>query len=90
MICCGTSAAAGSDNTVTQRVASGSSFEAREPVAVSRSSERRPRMDLTTISGRGAVYYLEAPAPPNDCGAHSFEILNPDPGEPRCVGVDLN
>jgi len=37
-----------------------------------------------------AVYYLDAPAPRNNCGPHLFEILNPDPGEPRCVGVNLD
>jgi hypothetical protein len=46
--------------------------------------------DAMALKKNGAVaFVLDEPAPPNSCGPHSFEIMNPDPGEPNCVGVNV-
>jgi hypothetical protein len=37
----------------------------------------------------GAVHVLDEPAPGSNCGPHKFEIMNADPGEETCVGLDM-
>ena len=37
----------------------------------------------------GAVHVLDEPATGNNCGPHKFEIMNADPGEETCVGLDM-
>jgi hypothetical protein len=82
MICYGTVADSAAGKTAPI-------LETRERPA-SRLPVPRSPANFKEIVGWGAVYHLDAPAPGNDCGPRSFEILNPDPGEPGCVGVDLN
>ncbi len=36
--------------------------------------------------GEGRIARLDNPAPGNNCPVPAFEILNPGPGEARCVG----
>jgi len=32
------------------------------------------------------IIVLDEPAPPNACGPNKFEVMNPDPGQPTCIG----
>ena len=59
-----------------------------EPRPDARPSRGWHRMDLVPMSEYGAsIYHLPEAAPPNRCGPHKFEVLNPWEGEDRCVGV---
>jgi hypothetical protein len=85
MICYGTSAMAEVRAPAQPRVAGELSIE---------TTEVSPRLSLprppTKFRGGGVAYYLDAPAPPNNCGPHQFEVINAEAGEPRCVGLDLD
>jgi hypothetical protein len=79
MICYGTPAIAAAD--IKESIGQAAE-EASAAFRVLRALDQRPSVG-------SAVYYTDAPAPPNNCDPRLFEIVNPDPGEPRCVGVDL-
>jgi hypothetical protein len=83
MICCGTAAATEGGKAQAQRVASTPAPDLTEDA---RHSPLRSRITRANERG-GAVHYLDAPAPPNGCGPHRFEVLNPEPGAYRCVGI---
>jgi hypothetical protein len=88
MICYGTTALADYRASVTHSFAPGASLGIREPRPDARPSRGWYRMDLTPMSEYGAsIHHLPEPAPPNGCGPHKFEVLNPWTGEDRCVGV---
>ena len=88
MTCYGTAAAADYRATVTHRFAPAPSLGIREPRPDPRPSRAWYRMDLTPSSEYSAsVHHLREAAPPNNCGPHKFEVLNPWTGEDRCVGV---
>lgn len=38
------------------------------------------------VAPSAKVRHLNEPAGPNNCGPRQFEVLNPDPGQPSCVG----
>ena len=79
MICYSTMATAAAD--IKEPIAQAGE-EGSAGFGVLRALDQRPSVG-------SAVYYTDAPAPPNNCGPRLFEIINPDPGEPRCVGIDL-
>jgi hypothetical protein len=40
-------------------------------------------------AGNGIIARLNNPAPGNNCPVPAFEVMNPGPGEARCVGYVL-
>ena len=88
MICYGTTALADYRASITHGFAPGTSLGIREARPDARPSSGRYRMDLVPMSEySAAIQHLPEPAPPNRCGPHKFEVLNPWAGEERCVGV---
>jgi hypothetical protein len=88
MICYGTIALADFRASVTHSFAPGTSLGIREPRPDAYPSRGYYRMDLVPMSEYNAsIHQLLEPAPPNRCGPHKFEVLNPWTGEDRCVGT---
>ena len=88
MICYGTTARADFRASVTHSFAPGESLGVREPRPDAYRSRGHYRMDLVPMSEYNAsIHRLIEPAPPNRCGPHKFDVLNPWTGEDRCVGT---